>query len=168
MRETVILFVCSGNTCRSPLAAAMARGRLPGVRTGSAGTGAVAGQPASDGSRIVAADRGLDLSGHLSRPLTEATLAGADWVIVMTRDHLAAVQRRFPDLAARLGLLGVPGRDLRGADPARDPAVLAAEEVVDPIGGGREAYLRMAAQVERLLDAWAERLGAGAAREGEP
>src|SRR5690606_15088095 len=88
-----ILLVCSGNTCRSPLAAAMLRAALaerpaPGeVRVGSAGTGAWDGAPASEGSYLVALERGLDLSTHRARMLTTQLVREADLILTMTTAH---------------------------------------------------------------------------------
>lgn len=90
-----VLFVCTGNTCRSPLAA-LALERALGadsgeVRIQSAGTAATPGQPASEGSRRVAEAQGLDLDAHRSRPVTRELLEHADLVLVMSPSHRAAV-----------------------------------------------------------------------------
>ena len=91
-----VLFVCTGNTCRSPLAALALRRELGGeandVRIQSAGTAATAGQPASMGSQRVAEAEGLDLAQHRSRPVTREMLAAADLVLVMSPSHRAAVR----------------------------------------------------------------------------
>jgi protein-tyrosine-phosphatase len=91
-----ILFVCTGNTCRSPLAVAAMRAELGSdaelVELGSAGTAATAGQPASEGAQRVAAADGLDLAGHRSRALTPAQVRSADLIFVMSSAHRAAVE----------------------------------------------------------------------------
>ncbi|MHB8080197.1 MAG: arsenate reductase/protein-tyrosine-phosphatase family protein [Candidatus Krumholzibacteriia bacterium] len=146
-----VLFLCAGNTCRSPLVEGLARRRYggSGTRFASAGLHAAVGQPASEGSLLMAAELGIDLAGHRSRPLTAELLAGADWVIAMTRGQVAQVRFRFPDYAGRLGLLGLPGVDLAAVPDAAD-----GEEVADPYGGALADYHRMTDQVVRLLEGW--------------
>ena len=98
-----VLFVCAGNTCRSPLAAA-ALVRALGDRAGqvevtSAGTAAFDGAPASEGSRQVAARSGLDLSRHKARRLDRAVLSGVDLVLLMDPRDLPQVRALDPEAA---------------------------------------------------------------------
>ncbi|HQW67113.1 MAG TPA: hypothetical protein PLJ23_08725, partial [Gemmatimonadales bacterium] len=92
-----ILIVCTGNTCRSPLAEVLLRHRLaahPTLASSvviSAGTGAWGGTPASEGSYLVALERGLDLSAHRATPLTPELVRQADFFLSMGRSHAAAV-----------------------------------------------------------------------------
>src|SRR5512135_2244316 len=92
-----ILLVCSGNTCRSPLAAAILTdklSRLPefaGVSVQSAGIAAWDGTPASEGAYLVALERGLDLSGHRARMLTADQVRDADLVLTMSESHARRV-----------------------------------------------------------------------------
>ena len=127
-----VLFVCTGNTCRSPLAALALRDALgdeaSAVSIQSAGTSATDGQPASEGSRRVARAQGLDLSGHRARSVTPEMLRRADLVLVMSPSHRAAV------LA-----LGAPVERVQVVDewPAPgDPGL----PVFDPFGASSEAY----------------------------
>jgi protein-tyrosine phosphatase len=91
-----ILFVCTGNTCRSPLAVLALEDALgedaPLVELMSAGTAATAGQPASEGTQRVAASEGFDLGSHRSRALTPERARSADLVFVMSAAHRAAVE----------------------------------------------------------------------------
>lgn len=115
-----ILFVCSGNICRSPYAEAAARASLDPDRfaVSSAGTVAMAGDSATSPMRQVASERGLDLRSHRATPLSESP--APDFVFGMEQEHLVAARRAFPDLPPdRIRLLahpsGVPdpyGRDL--------------------------------------------------------
>jgi len=145
-----VVFVCTGNTCRSPLAMALARREWPaGVVFHSAGLQAVPGQPATEAARLVAAERGSDLAAHRARPLDGTLVAAADWLIGMTRSHVAQLNARLGERdAVRVGLLGWPSVDLRGA-PTPD-----AEEVADPFGDSLESYRATADQIERLLRSW--------------
>lgn len=127
-----VLFVCTGNTCRSPLAVAALVAELGDdatrVRVESAGTAAAEGQPANALSRAVAQADGLDLSGHRARPVTSAMLRAADFVFVMDSLHRVAVEA-----------LGAPRERVHVLSeyPAPgDPQM----PVVDPFGASREAY----------------------------
>jgi protein-tyrosine-phosphatase len=129
-----LLFVCTGNTCRSPLAEALARGEAERrgwshLEVASAGVSAVAGQGASEGALRVAERHGLPLDAHRSRPLTADLTAWADLILVMSPGHL----RRVSELGA--------GERASLVDAFAHPD--AAEEgrgVPDPFGGGDEDY----------------------------
>lgn len=90
-----VLFVCAGNTCRSPLAAAIAHreatDRGLDIEVQSAGTGAREDDPATAEARHVASEKGLDLSQHRARQLTDEHVAENDRVFVMERNHLGAL-----------------------------------------------------------------------------
>src|SRR5664279_2810787 len=92
-----ILMVCSGNTCRSPLAAVMLKAKLSaipelaGFSVTSAGTSALAGAPASEGSYLIAIERGLDLSDHRSRLLTRDLVKSAELILTMTEPQAERV-----------------------------------------------------------------------------
>jgi protein-tyrosine-phosphatase len=93
-----ILFVCSGNTCRSPLAEALAKSMaerrgLKDVSVSSAGTNAWDNVPATDEALLVGMERGVDLTGHRSRKLTPAIVSEADLIFVMTPSHLEQVKQ---------------------------------------------------------------------------
>jgi protein-tyrosine-phosphatase len=123
-----VLIVCSGNTCRSPLAAALLTAHLERagmadrVRVTSAGTSAWDGAPASEGSYLVALERGLDLSPHRARMLTPEMVRRADLVLTMSEGHA----RRVADLggAHKVHTWGGYGD---GPD--------APSEITDPYGG---------------------------------
>jgi protein-tyrosine phosphatase len=127
-----VLFVCTGNTCRSPLAVVALRAELGEdvgeIHLSSAGTGAAVGLPASEGSLQVAAAEGFDLSGHRSRPVTREMADEADLVFVMSPSQRAAVEA----LGAEPGRVHVLSEWPEPGEPDLP--------VFDPFGASREAY----------------------------
>jgi protein-tyrosine-phosphatase len=89
-----LLFVCTGNTCRSPFAEGVARAARPDLDVASAGVNAFEGQPCPEDAISVAADLGVDLSAHRSRQLNDAAVACADVIVAMSPEHARAVDVR--------------------------------------------------------------------------
>lgn len=145
-----VMFICTGNTCRSPLAEGMLRRMLAdrhvdGVTVSSAGTGAWAGAPASEGSYLVALEDGVDLSAHRAQPLTPELAASADLILTMSRSH-----------RQRLNELGLGDRTfLLGEYAGRSGT---AAEVDDPYGGSLSDYRDTYLQLKELLGAVVQRL----------
>lgn len=146
-----ILLVCTGNICRSPLAAgllerALAERSITGISVSSAGTGAWDGAPVSEGAYLVALERGLDLSSHRARLLTRELVEGADLILTMARHHRARVDELGGE--GRVFVLGeYAGREGDGA------------EVSDPFGGDLDVYRDTCSELEALLQAAVERIG---------
>src|SRR5512139_2985246 len=105
-----VLLVCTGNTCRSPMAEGVLRSILPAeiaahVRVVSAGTGAQAGAPATALAISTAASQGIDIREHRSQPLTAEMVRASDLVLGMEPEHVQRVAELVPDAAGRTHLL---------------------------------------------------------------
>lgn len=148
LARSEVLFVCTGNSCRSPMAEHLFRQKLAaalqlaadqleewGYVVSSAGTYAPAGGRASSGAIEELARRGIDARAHQSRPLSVELVQGAEKIYAMSADHLSAVARLAPGAAARATLLDPSG------------------PVSDPMGGGAADYARAAQQIEQAVDA---------------
>ena len=148
-----VLFVCTGNICRSPLAASLLehalKARALEVTVASAGTGAWDGAPASEGAYLVGLEQGLDLSGHRARLLTRELVERADLILTMARHHRARVDELGGE--GKVFVLGEYAG--RGAD-----------EVSDPFGGDLGVYRDTCQELESLAAAVADRLAAESKR----
>jgi protein-tyrosine-phosphatase len=150
-----VLLVCTGNTCRSPMAerlldaAAGERGWRQ-LAVASAGVAALPGAPASEGARRVAQAHGLDLEAHRARPLTPQLLDGADLVLAMAPSHLAVLEAMGGGercaLITRFAALGTGDTD------PEDQGVL------DPFGGDDARYAATWQELQELVEGVVERL----------
>lgn len=139
-----ILFVCSANQCRSPMAEVLfqqlllEKGEANAWRVESAGVWAYEGAGATQNAQVVMAERGLDLASHCSQPTDPALLKQFDLIIVMEVEHKVVLQERNPSLAERIQTL----RELVGGEG----------DFSDPVGGSVEVYRQAAGEIFAILD----------------
>ncbi|HEX7378871.1 MAG TPA: Sua5/YciO/YrdC/YwlC family protein [Pirellulales bacterium] len=152
LASMIVLFVCTGNTCRSPMAEGLFRHLLAqklkcppaeiedcGAIVMSAGIAAMLGGRAAHEAIQTLAPLGIDLTAHESQPLSEQLVRHADLILAMTRSHRQAILAEWPSAAERVKLLSHDGAD-----------------VADPVGGPAELYERCLAQMTPEIERWVD------------
>lgn len=154
-----ILFVCTANQCRSPMAAGLFNqqiaqsGEAERWHVASAGTWAEDQRPATLLARTAMAERRIDIGGHRSRLLDGELLRGADVILVMTRHHQEAICAEFPEVAARTFMISqLIGQTF---------------DIVDPVQGTLDDYRRCATDLQQILRDGYTRLAELADRNAE-
>ena len=179
-----MLFVCTGNICRSPIAERLFRARIDAtapVVVASAGTAGLDGYPMDAPSALALRELGGNPDGHVARRLTPAMVARADLILAATTQHRSVIVqsdppafrrtftlREFARLSATLGLGARPVATdalvMRVEEVAHrrglaDPAAPGADDIADPFGAPLKAARQCAEQISSALDAVIGSLG---------
>ena len=138
-----IIFICTGNTCRSPMAEGLFRAHggedKTGLTAASARLFTQDGMPASQNAVAAAAELGADITAHRSRMLTPELARDAHYLVCMTGAHYDRLCELFPDCADKV-------------------FTLLPEDISDPFGGDLETYRRAAAEIDKGVRSIIERL----------
>ena len=137
-----ILFVCTGNICRSPMAEYYLRKRLTdedisGVEIDSAGIFALGSNPASPETQQIMESLGAPLADHRSSPITLEKVRVADLILVMEKDHKELIEDRMPRMAHKVKLLG---------------SYINREEIIDPYGFEKEVHQESFQQIQDAVE----------------
>ncbi len=145
-----VLFVCTANMCRSPMAEALFgeiirnEGEADDWWIDSAGVSAFDGEQATNNTQVVAAERGLDLSSHRSKFSSRDVVEPFSLILVMEDRHRTMLREAFPELSERIYLL----KEMNGGT----------DDVHDPIGTDIVNYRAMADEVNGILTDGLERI----------
>ena len=133
-----VLFVCTGNTCRSPMAAALLQHKNKEIMVSSAGLFVPWASPASENAVLAMQKKGIDLSAHLAQQLTPNMVESADVILAMTERHKDMILQMVPEARGRVYTLGA----YAGVDT----------EVPDPFGGDAALYQKCADVLSDLIE----------------
>jgi len=145
-----VLFVCTANRCRSPIAMTLLREKVKRLASGeiwlieSAGTWTIEGLPAVDGAQLVMAEKGLDLSLHFSHQVTGEMLRSFPLILTMERGHKEALQIEFKEVSSRVFLLS--------------EMVGMINDISDPVGKSLTEFRQTAVDIETLIDQGFDRI----------
>jgi len=146
---SVILFVCTGNVCRSPMAAGLLRQRLAdegldNLQVTSAGVWAADGQRASENAIAVMAERGIDIGDHIAHTITADDVAEAELILVMGREHAQMIRSTWPQYGWKIHRLS----EMAGGR----------QDVPDPYGGSIAEYRACADTIASYIDRGFQRI----------
>jgi len=137
------VIVCTGNVCRSPIAEYLLRqllGKTSEWKVCSAGVSAIKGSPASEMAVTVMKERGIDISGHRSRPFDAELASKATVIFVMTRTHLKEIVSKYPFAKEKVFLL-----------KSFHPSPQGEEDIIDPVGLDIKKYREICDEIYACL-----------------
>lgn len=142
-----LLFVCTGNICRSPMAEGLARtyaaSRGWAVEVASGGILDLNGRPAEPNAVRAMEEIGIDVRGHRSRQVSGELVAWADYILAMELAHCSELRRRFPEADSKVMLLGSFGGSM---------------EIADPMGGWRWRFRRTRDEIRGCVESFMDHL----------
>lgn len=158
-----VLFVCTGNLCRSPMAEGVLKDRIKrrgmqGIRVSSAGTWGLEGEPAAKHAIDVCSGRGIDLSGHVAKRLDAQMIEENDLILAMEMEHVQGVLDLVPDALDKTRLLGHYGAGERRIDL----------EIRDPYGRPKKFYVSCFKEIEGHINILFEEILRKRREKGEP
>lgn len=133
-----IVFVCTGNTCRSPMAEALLKDKTNAHTVSSCGLSVPFPAPAAENAVRVMAEKGIDISDHRATQLTADTVEKAELILTMTEGHRKILTTLFPSAKEKTHTLS----EFAGENG----------DIADPFGGDIETYRLCAAQIAHLLE----------------
>jgi protein-tyrosine-phosphatase len=144
-----VLFICSGNTCRSPVAAAILSERLKkegicGWLISSAGIDAIEGQEAAQYSKMLMKECGIDLSLHRSHVLDFKGVMSTDLILCMSQEHVSVICSQYPNYCGKVYRLS----EMIGEQ----------FDILDPFGGSYQDYFGMVVEISRIIEIGMEKV----------
>ncbi|SFU24820.1 low molecular weight protein-tyrosine-phosphatase [Paraburkholderia aspalathi] len=139
-----VLTVCVGNICRSPMAEALLRAKLPELEIASAGLAAPSGAFADPMAQELMLERGMNISSHRATRVIPPSIAGSDLILVMDLEQKSTIEREHPIARGKVFRLGEFGKF----------------EIFDPFRLGREEFVKCLNLIDQGVDAWVKRIHA--------
>lgn len=148
-----VLFVCTGNSCRSPMAEGilekmLKEGKLENFEVSSAGISSIDGAPPSLFAMEVAKKRNVDLTQHRSRQLNKQILRRADLILAMSNEHLEHIRKMDKKALEKTYLLKTFPQNHSASNEDKSPSVL---YIKDPIGGSMDDYEQCFLDIEKEI-----------------